>query len=288
MIKDINQKRIECFTSQDIYDNNGLLLLKKGHKLTADVKKRLEKYGVYDLEEYINTSNNEVVKTPKKGNRTVPNPETIIKEFAERLNIPDNYYIQKANGILIDIIFESKTKPWWIYVNALSKYVDWIYTHSIDVSLISLMIAIDLGYNDKELNNLGVSTMLHDVGRLLIPKSIIQKPRELTEIEMDIVRQHCELGQLSLEDYNLPQEYMDVIVQHHERLDGSGYPRGLKGDEISHNAKIVIVADSIDAITSHRPYRKPQSMKNAIKKLREEKEKYPQDLLTVLEKIMES
>ena len=288
MIKDINQKRIECFTSQDIYDNNGLLLLKKGHKLTAEVKKRLEKYGVHDLEEYINTSKKEVVKPPKKRNRTVPNPEAIIKEFAERLNIPDNYYIQKANGILIDIIFESKTKPWWIYVNALSKYVDWIYTHSIDVSLISLMIAIDLGYNDKELNNLGVSTMLHDVGRLLIPKSIIQKPRELTEIEMDIVRQHCELGQLSLEDYNLPQEYMDVIVQHHERLDGSGYPRGLKGDEISHNAKIVIVADSIDSMTSHRPYRKPQSMKNAIKKLREEKEKYPQDLLTVLEKIMES
>lgn len=286
MTMNINQNDIVYYTSQDIYDNTGLLLLKKGQKITPRVRKKLKNYGINNLEKYAYTYDNYVVLASKERQSAILNPETIIKEFSERLNIADNNFMNKANEILIDIIFESKTKPWWIYVNTLSKYVDWIYTHSIDVSMISLMMAIELGYNDDDLKNLGIGTILHDVGRLLIPKSIIQKPRDLTESEMEIVKQHCELGMCSLKGYNLPKEYMDVIGQHHERLDGSGYPKGLKEDEISHNAKIAIVADSVDSITFYRPGREAQSMETAINKLRTEKERYPQDLVSILEKVM--
>ena len=127
---------------------------------------------------------------------------------------------------------------------------------------------------------------MHDVGKLLVPKSIIQKPESLTDVEMSIVKQHCELGMSSLEGYNLPKEYLDIVLQHHERLDGSGYPQGLKGDEICRNARIVMIADSIESITSYRPFRQPQSMETAIGKLRDDEEKFPQELVILLEKIL--
>jgi len=168
----------------------------------------------------------------------------------------------------------------------LSNYVDWLYTHSIDVAVISLMMAIELGYSDEELFNIGLGTLLHDIGKLLIPKSIIQKPETLTDMEMSLVRQHCELGKSSLEGFNFPKEYTDIVMQHHERLDGSGYPKGLKGGEICRNARIVMIADAVDAITAYRPYRQPQAMDAAIKKLRDEKERYPQEFISLLEKIL--
>ncbi len=203
------------------------------------------------------------------------------------MNIRDSRILEKPNEVLINIIFKSKTKPWWIHVNALSNYVDWLYTHSIDVALISLMMAVELGYSDEELFTLGIGTLLHDVGKLLVPKSIIQKPESLTDMEMSLIRQHCELGMSSLEGLNLPKEYTDIVMQHHERLDGSGYPKGLKGNEICRNARIVMIADAIDSITSYRPYRQPQTISNAIKKLRDEEERCLQELVSLLEKILE-
>jgi len=148
------------------------------------------------------------------------------------------------------------------------------------------MMAIELGYSDEELFNIGLGTLLHDVGKLLIPKSIIQKPESLTDMEMSLIKQHCELGRSSLEGLNFPKEYTDIVMQHYERLDGSGYPKGLKGDEICRNAKIVMIADSVDSTTYNRPYRQPQTMDVAIKKLRDEKEKYPQEFISLLEKIL--
>lgn len=265
------KKGSEYYTAQDIYDKRGMLLLSKGQKITAEVKNRLERLGKVDQEKSSDADNiQNVLLAQNDRQSTVLTPVT--KEFVERMSIRDSRILEKPNDILINIIFESKTKPWWIYVNALSNYVDWLYTHSIDVAVVSLMMAVELGYSDEELTNLGIGAMLHDVGKLLVPKSIIQKPEKLTDSEMSLVRQHCELGMSSLESFNLPKEYMDIVMQHHERLDGSGYPKGLKGDEISRNSRIVMIADAVDAITSYRPYRQSQSMDVAINKLRNEKE----------------
>jgi len=279
------KKGSEYYTAQDIYDKRGMLLLSKGQKITAEVKNRLERLGKVDPEKSsVADDIPNVILAPNDRQSTVLTPVT--KEFFERMNIRDSRILEKPNEVLINIIFESKTKPWWIYVNALGNYVDWLYTHSIDVAMVSLMMAVELGYSDEELTNLGIGAMLHDVGKLLVPKSIIQKPEDLTDTEMSLVRKHCELGMSSLESFNLPKEYMDIVMQHHERLDGSGYPKGLKGDEISFNSRIVMIADAVDSITSYRPYRQSQSMDIAIKKLRNEKEKYPQELISLLEKIL--
>ncbi len=202
------------------------------------------------------------------------------------MNIRNDRALEYSNKVLSTVIFESKTKPWWMFVNALGNYLDWLYTHSIDVAVISLMIAVELGYNDEELWNIGLGAFLHDVGKLLIPKSILQKPRPLNDMEMFYIRQHCELGISSLEPFCLSKECTDIVLQHHERLEGSGYPKGLKGDEICRNAKIVMIADVVDAITSGRPYKQAQELDIAIKILRSDEGKYSKEFISVLEKIM--
>jgi putative nucleotidyltransferase with HDIG domain len=266
----------ETFANENIYDKNGTLLLAKGQKTTDAVVAKLKKLGSYKPEEPINFDVKQSVVT-----------SPIAQAFGERMNIRDDHVLKYPNKVLSTIIFESKTKPWWIYVNALSNYVDWLYTHSIDVAIISLMIAEELGYTDEELWNIGLGAFMHDVGKLLIPKLIIQKPGSLNDMEMVYIRQHCELGMSSLEPYCLPKECTDIVLQHHERLDGSGYPKGLKGDEICRNARIAMIADAVDAITSGRPYKQAQEMDAAIKILRSDEEKYSQELVSLLEKILE-
>jgi len=266
----------EYFTKKDIYDKNGILLLSKGQKMTDAVITKLKRLGSSKPEELINFDDKQsVVLTP------------IAKALGDRMNIRNDRVLEYSNKVLSTVIFGSKTKPWWIYVNALSNYIDWLYTHSIDVAMISLMIAAELKYNDDELWNLGLGAFLHDVGKLLIPKPILQKPGPLNDLEMEVMRQHCELGKSSLEPYCLPKEGMDIILQHHERLDGSGYPKGLKGDEICRNARIVMIADVVDAITSGRPYKPTQEMNEAITILRSDEGKYSKEFVSVLEKILE-
>lgn len=273
------------YTNEDIYDDRGVLLLGKGHRVTAEVKNRLERLGIHipgeaaiarEIQSFASSQSNSQSEAVN----------SVSQELKRKMNIRDDRILEKPNEILINIIFESKTKPWWIYVNALGNYIDWLYTHSIDVALISLVMAIEMGYSDEELTNLGIGTLLHDVGKLLVPKFIIQKPSSLTDAEMAVIKQHCELGISSLSNFNLPKEYTDIVLQHHERLDGSGYPKGLYGYEICRNAKIVMIADAVDAITAYRPYRQPESIDMAIKMLRDEGERFPQDYLSMLERIL--
>jgi putative nucleotidyltransferase with HDIG domain len=279
------KKGREYYTVQDIYDYKGMLLLRKGQKITNNIKCRLDRFRIRDLEKPGDPAGKRNTEFPSDDRQSTVLSQ-VTEKLRERLNIRNERIFRKANDILIKIIFESKTKPWWIYVNALSNYVDWLYTHSIDVAVISLMMAAEMGYSKEELTNLGIGTLMHDVGKLLIPKSIIQKSEKLTDMEMSLMRQHCELGVSSLEGYNLPKEYLDIVMQHHERLDGSGYPNGLKGDEICRNAKIVMIADTVDGLSSHKPYSRARSMETAIMELKIAGEKYPQEFISILEEIL--
>lgn len=265
----------ETLANQNIYDKNGILLLAKGQKITEAVIEKHKKVenDAPDVSVNFDIKQREVLSS-------------IVKAFEERMNIRDDHVLKYPKKILSAIIFESKTQPWWIHVNGLSNYVDWLYAHSIDVAIISLMIAVELKCSDEELWNIGLGALLHDIGKLLIPKSIIQNPGPLSDAEMAYIRKHCELGMSCFEPCCLPKECIDIVLQHHERLDGSGYPKGLKEDEICRNAKIVMIADVVDAITSDRPYKSPQEMDAAIKILISEDRKFSRKLVSVLEKIL--
>ncbi|QDR79635.1 HD-GYP domain-containing protein [Sporomusa termitida] len=264
-----------CFTKKDIYDSNGRLLLSNGQRITSEIIRKLQKLGAF---------------LPEKSGDSADKPDVILAQavqtFGARKNIRNDRITEQTYRILTAIVFESKDKPWWMYVNALSNYVQWLYTHSIDVAIISLMVAVELGYSEKEQGDLGLGAMMHDIGKLLVPKSIIQKPGPLTDMEMFTIQQHCELGMSSLKPFNLPEECTDIVLQHHEHLDGSGYPQGLKGDEIARNAQIVMIAEMLDGISSPRPYKQAQTIHAAIDILKSDEKKYPQELVLLLAKVL--
>jgi putative nucleotidyltransferase with HDIG domain len=127
--------------------------------------------------------------------------------------------------------------------------------HSRRVFWYSLKIAEAMGGLDHELRNLAMGAWLHDIGKLAIPDRILLKPGALTEQEREVMQHHVQIGYHLVKSVAFLADAAEIILAHHERCDGSGYPRGLKGSEIPIGARIFAVADSFDAMTSDRPYR---------------------------------
>jgi len=118
------------------------------------------------------------------------------------------------------------------------------------------------------LENLYIAGLLHDIGKIAVPEAVLNKPGRLTSKERDIIQQHPGKGAEIVKPLSLPQECVDGILYHHERFDGKGYPEGLKGNDIPPSAYIISVADSYDAMTSDRPYRKGMDKKVAIEEIK--------------------
>lgn len=155
---------------------------------------------------------------------------------------------------LMTYIFNSKE-----IVTVLSDafiYDEYIYQHSLQVTIYSLSIARELGYNAEEIRQIGIGAMLHDVGKMLIPSEILNKPGRLTSEEFNTMKLHAKYGFDLLRNlHTISLLSAHCAFQHHERIDGSGYPRGLVDFEIHPYAKIIAVADVFDAVTSNRVYR---------------------------------
>jgi HD-GYP domain-containing protein (c-di-GMP phosphodiesterase class II) len=111
---------------------------------------------------------------------------------------------------------------------------------------------------------IALGASLHDLGKIAVPAEILNRPGALSSAERDIVRSHSEIGHRILAEAELPDVVTDVVRHHHERLDGSGYPDALAGGEISPAARIVAVADVLDAMSSHRPYRPALPIETAL------------------------
>lgn len=127
--------------------------------------------------------------------------------------------------------------------------------HEMRVTQLALAIAAELRLDDERREGLALAGEVHDIGKVAVPAEILSKPTALSEIEFTLVRQHAETGREILSTINFRQPVATIVAQHHERLDGSGYPDGLKGDEIMLEARILAVADVVEAMSSHRPYR---------------------------------
>ncbi len=140
-------------------------------------------------------------------------------------------------------------------LHCMRDYDDSTYMHCLNVSLICNSIGIWLDFNEEDLRQLTFAGMIHDVGKLLIPYELINKPTRLTDEEFEIIKQHPSYGASIMAPYDLDSRVRDAILMHHERMDGSGYPNHLVGNEITSFAKIVAIADVYDAMTALRTYR---------------------------------
>jgi putative nucleotidyltransferase with HDIG domain len=153
-------------------------------------------------------------------------------------------------------------------IEAMSRTMEWRdpYTagHQKRVALISAAIAKKLGLNNEQIEALYMAAMVHDLGKVAVPAEILTKPSRLTDLEMKMVQGHAESGYHILKDIPFPYPIAEMVYQHHERLDGSGYPRGLAGDAICLEARILAVADTIEAMATHRPYRPGRGLHTAM------------------------
>jgi len=140
--------------------------------------------------------------------------------------------------------------------------------HQHTVARIAVRIGRKLGLKADRLKGLELAAEVHDIGKLAVPVEILTLPRRLSAPEMAIVRSHAEWGHRILSEVDFPWPVADIVHQHHERLDGSGYPLGLVGDAILPEARILAVADVIEAMTSHRPYRAGLGRQAALDELR--------------------
>ena len=127
--------------------------------------------------------------------------------------------------------------------------------HQRQVAKLAVAIARRMGLDEDALQGIHMGATIHDIGKINIPAEILSKPSRLNEMEYLMVRMHPKIGYDILKDVHFPWPVAEVAYQHHERMDGSGYPQGLKGEQIRMEARIVAVADVVEAMTSHRPYR---------------------------------
>jgi diguanylate cyclase (GGDEF)-like protein/putative nucleotidyltransferase with HDIG domain len=141
--------------------------------------------------------------------------------------------------------------------------------HTERVRDLAVMIAMDMGLSDDEIECLNTAAVLHDIGKLAVPDSILLKPEQLTQEEIKKVQTHTLVGAAILESVKFPWPVVPIIRSHHEWYDGGGYPDGLAGDQIPMGARILAVADVYDALLSHRPYRPAMTVREAISFMQE-------------------
>lgn len=246
-----------------VYDSNGKLLLNEGIALKDKYIFRLRQMGVPaiyikdDLLEDVVVEDVILDKTRMEATRMVKNimqdAEQNSKNKGTRLILPEKDIKKAINNITNDLINNTNIVVNLTDIRTADNYT---FGHSVNVAVLSIMTGISIGLSRHNLQILGVGAILHDLGKVKIPPVILNKKGKLTPEEFEIVKKHPSFG---LEIYEKQSNLHDlsgkVIYQHHERINGKGYPQGLLEDDIHHFAKITAVADVYDALVACRPYR---------------------------------
>jgi HD-GYP domain-containing protein (c-di-GMP phosphodiesterase class II) len=161
-------------------------------------------------------------------------------------------------------------------------------SHQRKVRELALKIAEELNLNVEKTEVIDKASILHDIGKIFIPSEILNKPGKLTSFEMKMIKQHPEHSYQLIMEANLNTHMASVVLQHHERLDGSGYPQGLTGDRIYYEAKILAVADVVEAMSSHRLYRPALGLEVALKEIQQNASRlYDQDVVNACVRVFE-
>jgi putative nucleotidyltransferase with HDIG domain len=151
--------------------------------------------------------------------------------------------------------------------NTLEKRDPYTLHHQQRVTELAVAIARKMGLSEEQLNGIQTAATLHDIGKIYVPSEILSKPARLSDAEFSIVKIHARAGYEILQSIDFGWPVAQIILQHHERLDGSGYPSGFQDRAILLEAKILAVADVVEAMTAHRPYRSAHSLKEALEEI---------------------
>lgn len=139
--------------------------------------------------------------------------------------------------------------------------------HQRRVSDLAISIAQEMGLPENTVAGIRMAGLIHDIGKLAVPAEILSKPSKINDLEFQLVKTHPEVGYDILKKIDFPWPVADIVLQHHERMNGSGYPRKLKGPDIIIEARIINVADVVEAMASHRPYRPSLGIEKSLEQI---------------------
>ncbi len=243
----------------------GKILLSSGVTLNAEHIKRLQTNGITEI--YIEDEISKDIHVPDFiRDEITTEAKLLVKKMMTNTSIRTSIDGRKVMEI-VDKILESILANGDIIANLsdIRSVDDYTFSHSVNVCIYSLVIGIGLEYSSDRLRELGVGSLLHDIGKVRIPQSILKKPGKLTPDEFDEIKRHAYYGYEILKNTNgLNMTAAYIALEHHERIDGSGYPYQLKKNSIHKAAKIVAVSDVYDALTSNRVYRKKMAPHEVI------------------------
>ena len=260
-----------------LYNNAGSMLLREGimlNEISISKLKSIGCFSIYIKDRYTDEVIEEIIK-PDTMNRIHNLQESltnIIIDFnytgkvdSKKLNNNISDISKIINEILYDVILSKNILE---HLVSISIYDDYTLNHSLNVMMLSTVIARDKKFNMSEIKRLAIGCIFHDIGKTFIPIEIINKPGKLTAEEFDIVKSHSQKGYDFLKNYtDLPRTSINIALCHHEREDGSGYPRNLQGGEIHLFSKIASICDVFDALISDRPYRRATPVNEAMEYL---------------------
>lgn len=270
---DLRNVRLGMVIADNVYTAGGQLIVNKGITIDERVLDKLMEFSIKWVLIYsIEKTSGKVVE----GHLPVTHSEKLraseaYKEFSakyeertESFRCELNDIANKNADIDIDTMFESSmemlksdSNTYHVFdmLHNMMTFDDSTYSHSLNVAMIANILGKWLGMPEEELKVITVAGMLHDVGKLLVPQELITKPGKLTEQEFKTIKEHTTRGYKLLMEKGVDETIARVALMHHEKCDGSGYPLGLKADQISQYAKLITVVDIYEAMTANRVYR---------------------------------
>lgn len=253
----------------DLVLSHNRVMLRRGKALTDKLISKVEilgYQGVYVDDAISRGLNIRDVISPDLKHKTRDELHSLF--FNVRNNIPSRINVKmqsvktQIKNIVDEILLNNNVM---INIIDLKTYDDYTYSHSINVAILSTVIGAVLGLNKVSLFELAMGAVLHDMGKMFVDKSILNKPDKLNSDEFEEIKKHSELGFNFLsQNSSITHNSKITILHHHESYDGSGYPNGLSGDDIHLFGRIVCVADVYDALISDRPYRNAMLPSDAI------------------------
>lgn len=242
--------------AKPIYTSNDMILLSKGIRVKRSYVGKLKEMGIeyiyiedelsegIEIEDYIDERTRNLCKLEVKN---------VLEKYSTSGKVELDSIAQVAKNIIDDILLN---KDVIVNISDIRREDEYTYAHSVNVCSLSVLTALKSGYTFDKARDLAIGALLHDLGKVLIPDSILNKEDKLSNQEYEILKQHVIHGYEAVKDESWLSAISKVIIlTHHERIDGSGYPFGWTGDKIHDSAKIVALCDVFDTMTNKKAYR---------------------------------
>jgi HD-GYP domain-containing protein (c-di-GMP phosphodiesterase class II) len=263
-IKDL---KVGDVLAKQIIGNYNRLMLAKGVRVTDDLLNRIREHGVemVFIEDKFDTPIVGDLIDPELRQEAIQSIKETTMLMKESVT-PKGGFLTVLERVVDAVIYElNKNNGNMVCVLDLKSHDNYTYEHSVNVSILAIVIGMAVGFDYAKLRSIGIGAMLHDIGKTFIPVEILNKKGKLTEGEFELIKQHPLLGfNRSKLELVIDPTCRSIILQHHEKLDGSGYPNGRTEMTIHDFAKIVSICDIYDALASDRTYRKRWPIKETL------------------------